>query len=80
MRYFSDTMRHLVCYPYSVENLHSMAVVLGIKRCWFHKTRSGNHYDIPKLRVAEIHAKTEVVDARIILAITKGYAPPDKKA
>lgn len=44
MKYYCDNKRHLVCLPYSVENLHEMAVNLGIKKCWFHK----NHYDIPK--------------------------------
>lgn len=41
-------MRHLVCVPYSVENLHAMADALGIKRCWFHADASYPHYDIPE--------------------------------
>ena len=73
MRYLSDDMRHLVCVPYSVENLHAMAEALDIKRCWFH---GGDmpHYDIPKRRIAEIAAKTEVVSAREILKVIKGEA------
>ena len=70
MKYVCDEARHLVCIPYSIENLHQMASELGIKRCWFHK----NHYDIPKKRIAEITAKCEVVSSRKILEIIKGCA------
>ena len=73
MRYLSDDMRHLVCVPYSVEGLHQMAAELGIKPCWFHGGRLA-HYDIPKRRIAEIAAKTEVVSAREILKVIKGEA------
>lgn len=71
MRFFSDGHRHLVCLPYSVENLHEMARRLGIKRCWFHAGRLA-HYDIPKRRIAEITAKTERVTGREIVEIIKG--------
>lgn len=70
MKFYSDASRHLVCEPYSVEGLHAMAAELGIKHCWFHGGRHP-HYDIPKRRVAEIAAKTEVVSSRRILEITK---------
>lgn len=74
MKFYCDDMRHLICVPYSVENLHLMAAELGIKRCWFHNGGGGRfpHYDIPKRRVAEITAKCELVPARRILAIIKG--------
>jgi len=68
MQYFCDILRHLVCVPYSIENLHKMAEDLNIKRCWFHK----NHYDIPKRRIQEIQSKCQVVAGREILAIIKG--------
>ncbi len=67
MKYYCDEYRHLVCKPYSIENLHIMANELEIKRCWFHKT----HYDIPKRRIEEIKLKCEVVDKREILKIIK---------
>jgi len=67
MKYYCDNMRHLVCVPYSIENLHKMAEALGIKRCWFHK----NHYDIPKLRIKEIQDKCTIVSPREILLIIK---------
>ncbi|WP_413777116.1 DUF4031 domain-containing protein, partial [Streptococcus pneumoniae] len=51
--YYTDGKRHLVCLPYSKENLHKMALSLDIKKCWFHK----DHYDIPKRRISEIEAK-----------------------
>jgi uncharacterized protein DUF4031 len=69
VRYLVDRRRHLVCLPYSIENLHAMAADLGIKRCWFHR----DHYDVPKRRAAEIRARCELVDSRtIVLAIGRG--------
>lgn len=71
--YFCDITRHLVCIPYTVDNLHRMAQDLKISRCWY---RTGNgrhpHYDIPKSRIAEIHTKCHLVSDRTILSITKG--------
>lgn len=68
MKFYCDHKRHLVCIPYSVENLHEMARALGIKRCWFHR----DHYDVPKTRVAEIAERCEVVSPREILRIIRG--------
>lgn len=75
LRFFSDNGRHLVCYPFSVENLHAMAAELQLKRAWFHAGRHP-HYDIPKRRIKEIASRTEVVSGRTILAIAKGGPPP----
>lgn len=63
--YFTDKSRHLVCKPYSKENLFKMAECLGIKKCWFHK----DHFDIPKRRIKEIESKCMIVDSREILRI-----------
>jgi uncharacterized protein DUF4031 len=71
MTYFCDDARHLICTPYSVENLHVMAADLGIKRCWFHSSSNVLHYDIPKRRIAEIMAKCTVISTREIVAIAK---------
>jgi hypothetical protein len=68
MEYYCDNYRHLVCVPYSIENLHKMADELNIKRCWFHK----NHYDIPKRRINEITPKCILVNSRTIVKIIKG--------
>lgn len=68
MVYFCDNQRHLVCLPYSKENLHKMAKDLGIKRCWFHK----DHYDIPKRRILEIEERCTKVDWRGVLLIIHG--------
>jgi hypothetical protein len=65
LKFYSDNKRHLVCLPYSIENLHSMANILSINKCWFHK----NHYDIPKTRINEIKDKTINVSTREILQI-----------
>lgn len=74
LRFFCDTRRHLVCLPYSRDNLHVMAAELGIKRCWYH---GGNrpHYDIPKGRVDDVTARCEVVPSRQILEIIRGGEP-----
>lgn len=72
LTYYCDDARHLVCVPYSVDNLHRMAENLGIHRCWWHAKASYAHYDIPKRRVAEIQAKCIVVTSRDILRIVKG--------
>ena len=72
LTYYCDDGRHLVCVPFSVENLHIMAQDLGIKRCWFHRAGKYPHYDIPKKRIAEIQAKCNVVPGRVILSIIKG--------
>lgn len=71
MQYYCDNNRHLVCVPYSVDNLHIMAEDLGIKRCWFHSSASYAHYDIPKRRIKEIQEKCQVVSSRVILDIVK---------
>lgn len=71
MQYFCDDVRHLVCVPYNVENLHIMAMDLGIKRCWYHANASYPHYDIPKRRIAEIMQKCTVVTSREILEIVR---------
>lgn len=60
VKFICDNSRHLVCYPYSIENLHKMAEALNIKRHWFHK----NHYDIPKRRIVEIQSKCEIVTSK----------------
>ena len=67
MIYYCDNKRHLVCKPYSIENLHIMAFKLKISRSWFHK----NHYDIPKLRIKEISGKCILVSSKDIVKIIK---------
>lgn len=70
MEYFCDEKRHLVCKPFSVENLHKMAEDLNIAKDWFHNKKGKNpHYDIPKRRIAEIQAKCTVVSEREIWKI-----------
>jgi hypothetical protein len=54
--FLTDGARHLICLPYSIENLHEMAKQLDIKPCWFHKCNHP-HYDIPKRRIKEIETK-----------------------
>lgn len=71
MEYFCDNKRHLVCLPYSVENLHIMAKELNIKSCWFH-SGAKPHYDIPKTRVEEISSKCTMVSSKFILQIIIG--------
>lgn len=67
IKFYCDNKRHLVCKPYSIENLHKMAEMLNIKRCWFHK----DHYDIPKRRIKEITRQCTVVSSKEIVKIIK---------
>ncbi len=67
IQYYCDKYRHLVCVPYSKQNLHIMAENLNIKKCWFHK----DHYDIPKSRIKEISEKCNIVSAKTIVDIIK---------
>ena len=67
-KYFTDGKRHLVCLPYSIENLHKMAIDLNINRCWFHR----DHYDVPKKRMEEISSKCELVSSKEIVRIING--------
>ena len=67
MIYFCDKKRHLVCVPYSIDNLHIMAMKLNIKRHWFHK----DHYDIPKKRVREISDQCYIISTREVIKIIK---------
>ena len=72
LEYFCDDKRHLVCKPFSVENLHRMADDLGIDRCWFHNKKRKPHYDIPKGRIQEIKEKCTVVHHKQIVRIILG--------
>lgn len=67
LRYITDKKRHLICVPYSVDNLHQMAKELNINKCWFHK----NHYDIPKKRIEEIEKQCQIIDPKNIVEIIK---------
>lgn len=69
MRILYDDQRHMVAVPYTRENLHEAARVLGIKRCWFHK----DHYDIPKRMMGRMsETAAEKVSPREILRIARG--------
>lgn len=70
LAYYCDEQRHLVCKPFSIENLHKMAEDLDIKRCWYH-TGKHPHYDIPKRRIKEIQDKCTLVSTKEILRIIK---------
>ncbi len=73
MKYYCDNKRHLVCIPYTLENLHNMAEDLGIAKNWFHKGKNDNsHYDIPKRRIAEITEKCNLVESTVIVDIIRG--------
>lgn len=71
LTFFCDEARHLVCKPFSIANLHRMAMQLDLAPCWFHAHDKHPHYDIPKHRIAEISAKCTIVDPREILQIIK---------
>lgn len=70
LRYICDRARHIVCLPYSVENLHIMAQELRLSRGWFHDGR-WPHYDMPLSRMEELFMRCEIVSSRDILNIIR---------
>ncbi|WNN12393.1 DUF4031 domain-containing protein [Chryseobacterium phage MA9V-2] len=70
LTYITDRKRHLICEPYSLENLHRMATELNINICWFHGGKYP-HYDIPKRRIADIEERCKIVRPRELLQIIK---------
>jgi hypothetical protein len=68
MIFLTDGKRHLISYPYSKDNCHEMAKILGIKKCWWHK----DHYDIPKKRIEEIQNNCLLISSKELYLIIKG--------
>jgi hypothetical protein len=79
LKFYADNKRHLVCKPYSIENLHIMADRLNIPRHWFHKGSNLPHYDIPLNRKDEILSKCNIVRPREIVAIIRSIYPAVSK-
>lgn len=79
LHYLCDRSRHIVCLPYSVENLHAMARDLRLSRGWFHDGR-WPHYDMPAHRIEELTARCEVVSPRTILSIIRTGRPQSSGA
>ena len=76
IKYYCDNKRHLVCVPYSIDNLHKMAEDLKIGSHFYHKgKRNLPHYDIPAKRIKEIQAKCIIVSPKVIVNIIKGKLP-----
>lgn len=67
LNFICDDQRHLICMPYSLENLHKMSTFLNIKKCWF----NGNHYIIPKKRINEIQSKCKIISTDELLNFIK---------
>ena len=76
LEFICDAKRHLVCLPYSIENLHAMARVLDLDRCWFHK----DHYDIPIKRISEIMDRCRIVSSKEIVRIVDRSSAKRKKS
>lgn len=72
LAFLCDDKRHLICVPYTIENLHEMAEILNIKRCWFHGGDLA-HYDIPNKRIDEIKSRCTIVDTREIIKIIRSH-------
>lgn len=78
MTYYYDRMRHLVCVPYSVENLHVMAAKIGIKRHWYHGGHRP-HYDIPKTMMGNIDQYATQITPKSLLRIILTSGSVDTK-
>lgn len=73
LTYYCDRKRHLICVPYSIENLHKMARDLQIGIHFYEISKMGRlpHYDIPAKRIDEIMSKCIVVSRFEIVKIIK---------
>lgn len=69
LRYLCDENRHLVCLPFSWENMQTMLFQLELKRKGLSKTPGKRFYRIPFDRLEEIMDRCEVVAAWEILEI-----------
>jgi hypothetical protein len=69
--FLTDGKRHLVCLPYSVDNLHKMADTLGLGRHWFHSGRLA-HYDIPMKRMNELTENCKLISSKELVRICRG--------
>lgn len=65
-----DRFRHVVCSPYSENNLHATAERLGIGRHWFHRG-SRPHYDSPKRMHGALISALGATDPREIVRVIR---------
>lgn len=70
MKYLTDGKRHLICEPYSEDNLHKMAEDLNIPFWWFH-SRKLPHYDIPKLQIERVTKRCVIVSPKEIVRVIR---------
>lgn len=63
-----DSKKRLVCMPYSVSNLHTVAKTLGMKRGLFRSS----HYAVPASKLVEIQQKSVIITATQANMIIKG--------
>ena len=68
--YYCDSARHLICLPYSKENLLLTLDNLNINKCWLH-FNPYLHIDIPKKRLTEMMDKCIVVSSKEIVRMIK---------
>lgn len=73
LRYLCDENRHLICLPFSLENMKEMLFQLELKRKGLSKTPGKRFYRIPHERLLEIMAQCELVPAWEILEIITSH-------
>ena len=66
---FTDGV-HLIS-DISLEELHSYARSVGIKRCWFHSGSNHPHYDLPKSMRDRVPLGAKLVGCKEIVRILK---------
>lgn len=79
LTFYCDTKKHLICVPYSIDNLHLMATILGIHKNWFHYSNGRAHYDIPKQRIKEIQSKAVIIKSTELLSIIQSHTKQNEK-
>ncbi len=65
----------------TLEELHAFAAQIGVKPHFFHKAKSGWHYDITsEQHPTAIAAGAKLVESRDLLPIAKNLGPHEKRA
>ena len=73
LTYLCDQNRHLICLPFTWENMQRMAAELQLKRKTLSKVPNKRFYRIPFDRLLEIEYQCEVVPAWRILEIITAH-------
>lgn len=63
---------HLVCHSFSIEGLHKVSRLLGIKYCHYHYKPRLPHYDVPRYLQKIVRERSVIVSSKDIIRIIRG--------